>query len=213
MELNYSFWLGRRWRQALLLSGTALLMLWLALGPASKPLVRRAEPLPEMLRTELVLQEGRLVRQGSTNAFSGWVIERYACGAMMSRSAVSNGLLEGLSRGWYTNGQIQVVEHFERGLSHGIRTKWYEGGRKLSEINVVQGKLSGIFRRWHETGALAEELEIKDGQPHGISSSYFPSGFQKARVVIRDGKEVEQTFWKDGEQPGQTHLALGAVTR
>jgi len=209
MELNDSFWSGRRGWAAMLLVGTALL-LWLLVP---RVLVRRAEPLPEVLRSDLMLQEGRLVRLGSSNAFSGFVIERYSSGLMMSRSAVSNGLLSGISQGWYTNGQMQVTEHFQNGISHGLRTKWYEGGQKLSEVNVVQGKLSGTFRRWHETGALAEEVELRDGQPDGVSKSYFASGFQKARVVMRDGKPTEQTFWKDGEQPGQTQLASGAVTR
>lgn len=209
MELNDSFWSGRRGWAAILLVGTALL-LWLLVP---RVLVRRAEPLPEVLRSELRLQEGRLTRSGSSNAFSGFVIERYSSGLMMSRSAVSNGILNGISQGWYTNGQMQVIEHFQNGLSHGIRTKWYEGGQKLSEVHVVQGKLNGAFRRWHESGAIAEELELKDGQPDGISNSYFPSGFRKARVVMRDGKAVEQTFWKDGEQPGQARLDSDAVTR
>lgn len=206
MELNSSFWLGRRGRWALLLTGAVLIMLWLLLAPALQQRSRRTAPLPEMLRSELILQEGRLVRSGSSNAFSGFVIERYASGVMMSRSAVSNGLLEGVSQGWHTNGRIQVVEHFQRGLSHGIRAKWYEGGQKLSEVNVVEGKLNGQFRRWHETGELAEELELKDGQPDGVSRSYFPSGFLKARAEVRSGKVVEQKFWKDGEQPGQPSL-------
>lgn len=209
MELNDSFWSGRRGWRAILLLGTALL-LWLV---APKVLVRRAEPLPEVLRSELRLQEGKLVRLGASNAFSGFVIERYPAGLMMSRSSVSNGLLNGISQGWHTNGQTQVIEHFQNGVSHGIRTKWYEGGQKLSEVQVVQGKLSGTFRRWHETGALAEEVELQAGQPEGVSSSYFVSGFLKARAVLRNGKVVEQKFWNDGEQPGQARLDSGAVTR
>ncbi|MBL9170837.1 MAG: toxin-antitoxin system YwqK family antitoxin [Verrucomicrobiales bacterium] len=209
MELNDSFWSRRRVWGTILFLGTALLLCFLA----PQLLVRRAEPWPEVLRSELRLLEGRLTRLGSSNAFSGFVIERYPAGLMMSRSAVSNGLLNGISQGWYTNGQIQVIEHFQNGISHGLRTKWYEGGQKLSEVEVVQGKLSGRFQRWHETGGLAEEVELRDGLPEGVSRSYFASGSLKARAELRQGKVVGQEFWKDGEQPGQARLDSGAVTR
>ena len=153
----------------------------------------------EVLRSELIRRDGRLCRVGDSNAFSGLMIERYSDGALRSRSMIYEGLLHGLSEGWFTNGQLQVTERFKHGVSHGLRTKWYPSGRKLSEANIVEGQFNGPFRKWHENGVLAEQVEFIDGQPVGVSLAYFPSGTIKARARLESGKIMEQRFWKDGE--------------
>jgi len=150
-------------------------------------------------RTNLVLVAGRLCLSGQTNIFTGLMLEHYADGDLRSRSAVTTGLLHGLSEGWHTNGQLQVTEQFKEGVSHGLRTKWYADGTKLSEATIADGKLHGPFRRWHPNGELAEEVQLKDGQPDGLAKAYFPSGSMRSRTTMQTGKVVEQKLWKDGE--------------
>jgi antitoxin component YwqK of YwqJK toxin-antitoxin module len=154
----------------------------------------------EVSRTNLVLEEGRLRFPGASNAFTGLMLEHHVDGALRSRSAITNGVLQGLSQGWFTNGQMQVSENFKEGISHGVRTKWYADGAKQSEASVVDGKIHGTFRKWHPNGVLAEQAEFVADQPEGTSTAWYPSGFLKARVVMKGGKPVEQTFWKDGEK-------------
>lgn len=154
----------------------------------------------EVARTNLALEEGRWRQLGSASPFSGFMIEYYPDGLRRSRSAITNGLLHGLSQGWYTNAQIQVTEQFKDGVSHGLRTKWYPNGARQSEANIVEGKLNGTFRRWHENGTLAEQVEFVGGKPEGISIAYFPSGSLKARVAMKSGRLIEQEFCKDGEK-------------
>lgn len=153
----------------------------------------------ETHRTNLVLHAGRWTLPGTTNAFTGLLLDTYDNGARKSLSTVSNGLLNGVSRGWHTNGQHQVEEHFFASVSHGLRTKWHPNGQKLSEVTIVDGKLHGMFRRWDENGALTEEIEMKNGQPEGISNSYFPSGFLKSQVLLRNGQVVSRQSWNDQE--------------
>jgi antitoxin component YwqK of YwqJK toxin-antitoxin module len=157
---------------------------------------------PVVSRTNLVFEGDRWRQPGSANLFSGVMVEHYPDGTLRSRAAVMNGLLNGLSEGWYTNAQNQVSEHFKDGISHGLRTKWYASGAKQSEADIVGGKPHGTFRKWHENGALSERVELIEGEPEGISLAWFPSGCLKARVVLKNGKPVEQEFWKDGEKKG-----------
>ena len=165
-----------------------------------RPLLNRpASTARQILRGELHLRDGRLYHDPETNAFTGWMLERYEGGALKSRSAVSNGLLQGLSEGWHTNGQLQVTESFGAGISRGVRTKWYANGIKLSAAVIVDGQLQGPFRRWHENGALAEEVEMKDGQSDGIAKAYFPNGSLKSQATLQRGKVVEQKFWTNVE--------------
>src|SRR5687767_14553517 len=102
---------------------------------------RKPEPAstPEVLRRDLIFQAGRLHRPGETVAFGGFMTERYESGALKSRSAVAQGVLHGVSEGWYTNGVLQVREHFDHGVSHGLREKWHENGQRLSEAGIVNG--------------------------------------------------------------------------
>jgi antitoxin component YwqK of YwqJK toxin-antitoxin module len=161
-------------------------------------------PLPEIHRKNLEMRDGVWYQPGHTNGFTGLLLDTYEEGALKSRSAVSNGLLHGLSQGWYTNGQQQVEEHFLAGISEGVRTKWHPNGGKLSEVAIASGKLQGTFRSWHDNGMPAEEAMLKDGEPEGTSKAWFSSGFLKSQVTLRNGKIVEKQFYKDGEHPERT---------
>lgn len=172
--------------------------------PPSTPRVRPPAAPPELSRSNLELVEGRLRPTGQTTPFNGFMLEHYADGVLRSRSAISNGVLHGLSQGWHTNAQLQVSEQFKEGLSHGLRTKWYPDGARQSEAHIVDGKLNGNFRKWHENGTLSEQVDFVADQPNGLSLSWFPSGYLKARVMLKDGKPVEQQFWKDGEKKGSS---------
>lgn len=166
-------------------------------------------PAPAVTVTlgELTFHEGRMVRTGETNAFTGWMEESYPGAGPKSRSWIAAGRLDGVSEGWFTNGVMQVREHFVAGLSEGTVTRWYETGAMQSEGTALAGKLEGTFRRWHENGVLAEELHLRAGQPEGLSRAWFPSGCPKAEVTLKDGKIVQQQFWKDGERPPEPTMA------
>jgi antitoxin component YwqK of YwqJK toxin-antitoxin module len=160
-------------------------------------------------RTNLVLQAGHWLLAGTTNLFTGLLLDTYEDGLRKSLSAVTNGLLHGLSTGWHTNGQQQVEEHFVAGVSHGPRIKWHPSGQKLSEVMIIDGQLHGTFRRWDESGTLTEEIEMKAGQPDGLSRAYYPSGALKTQVRLEQGRVIERQSWHDGEKPALTQPPAG----
>ncbi len=156
----------------------------------------------ERTAAELVRREGAWWDPADNQPFTGWLIERYPDHQLQSRSALSNGILVGVSEGWNTNGVQQIREEFQPGLSEGPVVRWREDGTKLSEGVARAGKLEGPFRRWHPNGQLAEEVTLRRGEAQGVSRAWFPSGHLKAEVRLNDGKVVAQQFWKDGEQDG-----------
>ena len=182
----------------LALATTAALLLWRPRVPVRQDPSARVAP-SSVSRTNLVLISGHLCLAGQDRPFNGLMLEHWADGSLRSRSAVTNGLLHGLSEGWHTNGQLQVTEYFNKGVSHGLRTKWHAKGRKLSECEIADGKIDGTFQRWLENGSIAEQVDFVHGQPQGLALAYFESGFLKSRARLKDGKVIEQKFWEDGQ--------------
>lgn len=160
-------------------------------------------PLPQALRSELTLRDGRLYRINEPAPFTGVMLEKYPDGKLQSRSELKDGQIDGLSEGWLTNGVLQVQERFANGVSHGVRTKYHPNGQKLSEANIENGKITGLFRRWHDNGQLAEEVNMRDGNADGPSVAFYPSGFLKAEAELKNGNVVTQKFWKDGEKKAE----------
>ncbi len=179
-------------------AGGALLMVYRPGRPVGRG--GPAPAWPDVLRTNLVFADDRFRTSPDGPLFTGFVIERYADGALRSRSAVSNGLLHGLSQGWYTNGQLQVAEPFTAGVADGLRTKWYADGTTQSVATIAGGKLNGTFRRWHTNGVLSEQAEFVADHPDGVSTAWYPSGYLKARVFVKSGEAAEQRHWADGEK-------------
>ena len=165
-------------------------------------------PMPEAERTQLVLKEGRL--HAGDAVFTGLMLEHYPDGGLKSRSAVSNGVLQGVSEGWFTNQVRQIEEHFTNGVAHGERTRWNEQGQKVAAATVVEGRIEGTFRRWHGNGVLSEEMSMKRGVVDGLARSWYPSGFLQAEVWMAGGAAKAQRRYKDGERPGDAPPTVGA---
>jgi antitoxin component YwqK of YwqJK toxin-antitoxin module len=175
-------------------------LLWSRSG--TPPASSGAEAPEEVLRSALRLREGRLYRPDADEPFTGVVVERYPDGGLQARATVSDGVLHGVSEGWYKEGRRQVIEHFKEGVSHGRRTKWHPNGTKQAEAGIVEGRIEGVFRRWHEDGGLAEEITMKNGVPDGMARAYHPDGRLKAEVLLAAGEVVNQRARPEPAQTG-----------
>jgi len=172
------------------------LLVWLALPRHAKPVPVVAVVVPHH---DLARHNGRWFRQTDTNPFTGIMLDLYPNGATLARSAISNGLANGVSETWYTNGQIQLRENFRNGVSDGFRQKWYESGAKMSEANIIDGKITGLFQSWFENGKPKERIEMKEGKADGVAWAFYPSGFTSAETALQEGKVLNRKTWKDGE--------------
>ena len=141
-------------------------------------------------RDRLVLRDGRWMKTDETNAFTGMMVEFYPDGTMQSRSAVSNGLLHGLSEGWWTNAVLAVRETFREGRSHGVRTKWDIEARRISETDIREGRIDGFHREWHTNGQLAVEVSMAAGKPQGVSRKWNPEGTLVGQWSLSNGVVV-----------------------
>lgn len=164
-----------------------------------RPVASAGPEWPVAQTPDLLLREGRLTRPDSGQAYTGWLVEKYGDGALRSKSFISNGVLEGISEGWHTNGIRQVREFFVAGKSEGTVTKWSADGLLVSVGTAHEGRLHGKFQRWHTNGVLAEEMELRDGVADGLARSWHASGHPRAEVRLEQGKVVSRRYWDDGQ--------------
>jgi len=142
----------------------------------------------------------------SGELFAGHLVDYYTGGEtnrLKSRSVIRDGKLNGLSEGWYTDGQQQVAEMFVGGKSHGVRLKWHPNGQKQAEDSIEYGDLNGPSRKWYDNGQLAEEMTMVNSQADGQARSWHPDGSQKAQVTLKTGEVIKQKFWEEGEKPAE----------
>ena len=155
-------------------------------------------PEPIVLKLSDIRKENDLIyAPDETAPFTGVVVDYYKDGTLKSQTAVSEGMLQGLSEGWHENGQLQVKESFEKGVAHGLRQKWRQDGSRESEGTIQNGQFEGAFRKWHPNGQLAEEMQMTNGVAHGEAHSWHENGSIKAKVTLDHGEVVEQEFFEE----------------
>ena len=156
-----------------------------------KPGSRESVPAEQVSRKQLVLQQGRLMKTSQTNAFTGLMVELYPDGTLQSRSAVSNGLLHGVSEGWHTNGVLAITEVFVSGTSHGTRTKWDAVSNRIAETTISAGQIHGSHREWYTNGQPALEMSMVDGKAQGLARKWNPDASMAGQWVLSNGVVVQ----------------------
>ena len=156
-----------------------------------KPESRESVPAEQVSRNQLVLQQGRLMKTSQTNAFTGLMVELYPDGTLQSRSAVSNGLLHGVSEGWYTNGVLAITEVFVSGTSHGTRTKWDAASNRIAETTISAGQIHGSHREWYTNGQPALEMSMVDGKAQGLARKWNPDASMAGQWVLSNGVVIQ----------------------
>lgn len=156
-----------------------------------KPWQRELVPAEQVSRNQLVLQQGRLMKISQTNAFTGLMVEFYPDGTLQSRSAVSNGLLHGVSEGWHTNGVLAITEVFVSGTSHGTRTKWDAASNRIAETDIREGEIEGLHREWHTNGQPALEMSMVDGKAQGLARKWNPDASMAGQWVLSNGVVIQ----------------------
>lgn len=158
--------------------------------------LRPEAPVPgELPRAALVLKDGRLCLKDSGQPFTGAVFEQTTGGQRLSELTVRDGILNGLSKGWYDSGVQEVEEHFVDGKSSGLRQRWHANGKLKNEATIVNGELHGPYTEWHDDGSMAVRMNMVRGKGEGLSEAWHPGGAPKAKVILADGKPVTKEYF------------------
>ena len=109
-----------------------------------------------------------------------------------------NGLLDGESREYYEEGDIQSVSSFKNNVADGIFISYYQNGNMEEKYTYVNGQANGECFSYYENGKLEERYFLKNGEIDGEAFAYYPSGKLEVKDFFKDGKkEGESIFYHE----------------
>ena len=117
--------------------------------------------------------------------------------------AYAVGESEGFSGAWVNvgpNGKNKISElNYKDGLQDGLTTKWFSNGAKGEEANYKNGKLHGTATEWNINGSKSKTNYI-NGKLHGIAKAWHTNGTIKSKTNCINGKDLKTTiYYKTGE--------------
>lgn len=107
--------------------------------------------------------------------------------AMMLLISFSNADPHKLEKYFYKNGNIKLIEKYDKGQL--VESTWFlpEGGKIRTEY-WVNRKGTAIYLR--EDGSIMREMQYQNGLANGISISYDENGAVEKIAYFRNGKKV-----------------------
>ena len=116
---------------------------------------------------------------GEETPFTG-IVENYKTSegdkTLSGKVPFKDGLMEGTSKLFYSNGKMASVATFKKGKIEGIQKDYYESGIRKREISYKNGLVDGITKMYYLNGNIQSEISYKKGVPDGISKTYHKNG-------------------------------------
>jgi len=99
-----------------------------------------------------------------------------------------NGILNGISKQYYPNGQLMESRHYKKGEKHGKQIAFWENSNKRFEFTAVHDVYEGELKEFSIEGKLFHLATFKNGQEEGTQKMWYENGKIRANYVMRNGK-------------------------
>jgi antitoxin component YwqK of YwqJK toxin-antitoxin module len=87
--------------------------------------------------------------------FTG-IVEMHLEGVnIIRKTPYRNGLIQGVEREYYSNGQLAAEREYHQGAKVGVHRSWFEDGKRRSHVEYANNQYHGETWEWHHSGALA----------------------------------------------------------
>ena len=110
-----------------------------------------------------------------------------------------NGLLDGESREYYEEGDIQSVSPFKNNIADGIFITYYQNGNIKVKNTYKNGNEEGEGLFYYENGQLEEKYFMKNGKLDGEAINYFEDGKIRNKAIFKDGVILEEEVHENNE--------------
>jgi len=103
-------------------------------------------------------------------------VQHHYNGAVRSRWAVMNAMLNGKATWYYPDGSVEVEGEFLNGDRHGKWTGYHTNGKKSYEREYVMGNSIGQYTQWFANGTMQSETPYVAGYVSGLAKEYHDNG-------------------------------------
>lgn len=106
----------------------------------------------------------------------------------LSIEGFKDGLLSGVCRKRFPNGQFMEERHFFNGKKHGKQLAYWPNGHKRFEFTAKDDAYEGELKEWGASGYLYHIGNYVNGQEEGVQKMWYENGKLRANYVIVQGK-------------------------
>jgi antitoxin component YwqK of YwqJK toxin-antitoxin module len=141
----------------------------------------------QRIDSNLLFRDDDQIYRYQGKPFTGVAYELRQDGTLWGEQTFARGVLDGASRSWYPNQQLQHETNYKLAWAHGWKKEWYPDGKtksaKLFELGVCVER-----KCWDGAGALIEDYKIDP------ASNDFATLEQKRRAENQRVRLFEQRY-------------------
>ena len=102
----------------------------------------------------------------------------------------NNKLKHGIYRSYFASGKIREESHYNMGMLKGIRKIFYENGQKeIEETYSENGILDGPYLSYYPSGELKQQKYYANNVMSDTLKLYYPNGKIKELVTMENNQE------------------------
>jgi antitoxin component YwqK of YwqJK toxin-antitoxin module len=150
----------------------------------------------------LVKRQGQFYKVNSETPFSGDAILLYSNGQRAFLTPMQDGIVDGVIKSWFENGQISTEGYSYDMKYDGIVSDWDENGQLVEMAHYSKGILSGLYREWYSNGNSKTDCYYSSGKIEGEYTSWIEDGSQDSEGTYLQGEKDGMWSEKSGRETG-----------
>ena len=132
---------------------------------------------------------------GEETPFTG-IVENYKTSegdkTLSGKVPFKDGLMEGTSKLFYSNGKMASEATFKKGKIEGVQKDYYENGKLKIELPLDKnGLVNGIVKIYYPSGKIMSEESYKDDKLEGTVKKYDESGKITSEEFFKNGNRIK----------------------
>ncbi len=138
---------------------------------------------------------------GAPNDKEGEWLYYYDNGVLKEKTLYKNGLANGPSETFFSNGNKWYTVVYNEGKTNGLLTTYYYNGLLFKTTNYKNDKKDGVENEYNTSGYLAYKTIYANDEKEGMQTNYYDDGKVEAQLLYKKDKAqgTYKSFYKDGK--------------
>ena len=109
-------------------------------------------------------------------------------GKISVKQTYRNGLLDGASEYYNTQGELVQIANYKNGIEHGDQKKYFDNGKLAIETHWIDGSEEGISKYYYPNGQLMRTITYRSDQKNGWETWYKEDGTVFLKTMYRNNQ-------------------------